>query len=383
MKAISVLMFLVAVNLFASDHIDGPVTKEHGVTDIADLFVFPSEDKDQNLNLILNVYPMVSPKGHFSEKVNYVFQLRKLQLDNQNSIQTYEEVKIECSFQTPHGHNYSVLCAGSNGLRSKGKVNQIIDADFKLFAGMRSDPFFLNQEWVTHSVEQGFLGVSDGTNVMDQLNVLSIVIELNLNDLFEDYNNELIAVAAKSMGRDHAHARWKQIDWVGRPEVTNFTMIPDSEVLELRDFYNLEVPFQRPMKKEDLYKERMIENILVHYDHQDMTKDWDRSKAEKFVDLLLNDFLIVAPSNPCSKDSYFSIEYALLNGLEINDCGGRQLQDDVVDKILSLYIASDLDKLSDGVDKAYRSISREFPYLNKPDTSLSARMKAWLARQFQ
>jgi hypothetical protein len=160
-------------------------------------------------------------------------------------------------------------------------------------------------------------------------------------------------------------------------------MIPDSEVLELRDFYNLEVPFQRPMKKEDLYKERMIENILVHYDHQDMTKDWDRSKAEKFVDLLLNDFLIVAPSNPCSKDSYFSIEYALLNGLEINDCGGRQLQDDVVDKILSLYIASDLDKLSDGVDKAYRSISREFPYLNKPDTSLSARMKAWLARQFQ
>ena len=114
---------------------------------------------------------------------------------------------------------------------------------------MRSDPFFLNNDWVSKSVEEGYLGTSDGSNLMDKLNVLSIVIEVNLNNLFEKYNDEMIAVVAMSESKDG-----RQLDWVGRPEITNFTMIPGSKSKELRDMYNEEKPFSNKLKYEHLIK---------------------------------------------------------------------------------------------------------------------------------
>ena len=52
----------------ASDHIDGPVTTKHGVTDITDLYAFPTPGKPGNLSLVLDVSPAVLKNGHFSDR---------------------------------------------------------------------------------------------------------------------------------------------------------------------------------------------------------------------------------------------------------------------------------------------------------------------------
>ena len=176
-----------------------PVTMGHGVADISDLYAFPTPNKKGRLSLVLNVYPMVSTNGHFSEKVNYVFLLRKAKVDESfGKITTNEESKITCSFETPHYKSYSVSCETDRGLSAKAKIDQkFSEGDFRLFAGMVSDPFFLNKDWAQNSMENGRLVAPGTENIMDKLNVLSVVIDIEINKVFENYDGELITVAAK------------------------------------------------------------------------------------------------------------------------------------------------------------------------------------------
>lgn len=139
-----ILMFTFSHLSFASDHIDGPVTMEHGVADITDLYAFPTPNKKGRLSLVLNVYPMVPADGPFSEKVNYVFLLRKAEVDKSfEQIATNEESKIICSFKIPYHKSYSANCQTDRGLSAKSKFDQKFSkGDFRLFAGMVRSKFY-------------------------------------------------------------------------------------------------------------------------------------------------------------------------------------------------------------------------------------------------
>ncbi len=385
-KLLMTAILLLTVNQFsfASDHIDGPATMSHGVADISDLYAFPTPNRRGNLSLVLNVYPMVPANGHFSEKVNYIFLLRTVDISGSfKQAVTYVESKIICSFKTPHHKSYSVTCRTDKGLSAKAKIGKKQHkGDFRLFAGMVSDPFYLNVDWVKNSMVKGKLTTPSPKNIMDKLNVLSIVIDIEIDKVFEDYRDELLAVAAKSVTRDGPNSNWRQLDWVGRPEITNFSLSPNGKN-ELRDKYNSETPFTRPFKYENLYFKRLYKNITLHYDRQDNRVDWDEDTAKQLVSILMDDYLLLAPNLACNDDSYFDIEMSILKNSNYTTCGGRKLTDDIVDKVLSLYITSNTNDLVDGVDYPYREISGTFPYLSTPDTSLSARIKAWFARKFK
>jgi hypothetical protein len=62
------LLSLLSPPLRASDHIDGSATSKHRVVDLSDLYAFPTPQKSGFLTIILDMYPLVSPRGTSATK---------------------------------------------------------------------------------------------------------------------------------------------------------------------------------------------------------------------------------------------------------------------------------------------------------------------------
>ena len=69
--------------------------------------------------------------------------------------------------------------------------------------------------------------------------------------------------------------------------------------------------------------------------------------------------------------SFFEIEQATLHGRAHQTCGGRSLNDDVIDKLITLLVnAGNGARVSDGVDRPETPVSDVFPYLAPPTSSV-------------
>lgn len=375
------LLLLLALTLSAptnskaSDHIDGPVTTRHAVTDLSDLFVFRTPNKPGYISLILNAFPAVERENHFPDRTEYSIYVRKAVL-TAPTINTNSEVKITCSFETPHDHSkHTVTCKTSNGLSATNTVDSETtgSGDFSLFAGQRSDPFFFDATWT--------LKLGAGLNIppvlgdsMKLLNVLSIAIEVEVDKLFEDAT--ILAVAADVQ---HAGSR---LDFIGRPEVTNVGMM-DRRGEELRDRYNIEEPFSRSKEFKDFYEARLKAN-LGKYDRLDGAEDLSEAKFNTTITTLLDDYLVIDVTKPCVENGYFAIETALINGETYDSCGGRHPNDDVMDQIFTLFVKGIYGPtrtgrkyaFGDNVDAPHKDVSDTFPYLAAPSRGTRASIKA-------
>jgi hypothetical protein len=156
--------------------------------------------------------------------------------------------------------------------------------------------------------------------------------------------------------------------------------------LEIRDLYNQEDPFHLARSYAGAYRARLNAN-LAFYDGLDDKTDWplDEQGNHPLTELLLADFLVVDVSKPYSEDSCFEIEQALLHGGASETCGGRSLNDDIVDSLYTLLVnGGNGPRIRDGVDQATQPASRSFPYLVRPNPNppdLRARAAALAATQ--
>lgn len=388
MKKIAVFILLVFLQYgrcLSSDHIDGPITTKHAVADLTDLFVFPTPNTPGSLTLILNAYPFAPSYAHFPERVTYTFLIRKAEISSAGgrpTFQTGEEVRLCCEFKTPHDSaKHTVTCKSSSGVQATSLVNQSSSTgDFRVFAGLRSDPFFFNGKWAVSVSTRGVLLPPQKRNSMNSLNVLSIVIDIETSKLFAGPLPSLLAVTATTTTQDDATSPVRQLDRIGRPEITNVTMVANG-AKDLRDLYNKEPPFSSPGDVGS-YRTRLRDNIAF-YDHIDGKVEWAEVDKDALADLLLNDFLVIDLAKPSGSDAFFEIERALLDGRDHVTCGGRKPADDIMDTLLTYYINRGLGPaVHDGVDKPEKAISDSFPYLAPPSTGLWAKAKAAFARWY-
>lgn len=378
------LIFLFLLSLaspsFASDHIDGPITKRHAVTDLTDFFAFPTPNKPGYLSLILNAYPAVGSKNHFPDRAEYSFYVRKASLaKNVANTDSRSQIKITCSFETPADHSkHRVNCETNNGLSATNLVDKTEGStgDFKLFAGQRSDPFFFDALW-TIKLSKGVVAPAIAGDSMSRLNVLSIIVEVEASKLFADAS--LLAVAAD------VRFNGERLDFVGRPEVTNVGMQASGE--ELRDRYNQEEPFSRTKEFKDFYIERLRSNMGA-YDLLDSKQDLSAAEFDATIALIADDYLLLDITKPCKRNGYFVIETALVKSTKYNTCGGRHPNDDVMDQIFSLFVTGNYQPGADGkfawgdrVDSPHKDVSDSFPYLAEPSRGTRARAKAKLFRE--
>lgn len=372
----------------ASDHIDGPVTTEHRVADLTDLFAFPTPKKTGFLTVILDVYTAVAANGHFSDKVNYTIYVRRASVRGctHTGFDTSDEVALHCSFVTPRDDKaHTATCTTDGGLSATVKYNQVLPmgaADgLHLFAGQRSDPFFFNAVFAAAYSSKGKLVAPLDQDAIKGLNVLSIVIDVEVKKLFPANPPSLLALAAESTTRDSASAPVRRIDRLGRPEISNVTLVARDNDADIRDQYNAERPFAVPADHAGSYRERAAKN-LAFFDQIDGHTDWTDANRRVLADVLVNDFLVVDISRPCDQPAYLEIERSIIAHTPYQSCGGRKPSDDIMDTLYTLYSGGLNGKLiRDGVDHAGRAPLNEFPWLAAPDFSRPAAIKTFLSNK--
>jgi len=367
-----------------SDHISGPRALAEPSLDITDAYAFPSPEVPGRLVLVMNTLPFAGPSARFSDGLVYRFRLRPVAAaardDPAQFVIGAEEFTFDCVFSAPvsgngaGGSDQDGACTTAAGETVSFSVNDERGGsahDVRVFAGPRWDPFIMDAPAALETIATGKLAFTDpGSIFLDGKNVLSLVVEVDCERVLG--GAELVGVVAETLTRGKLTVR---LERVGRPEVKNLMLAPKrfdqvNRDLEIRDLYNMEDAFQLTPAYQGAYRARLNAN-LAFWDGLDGDQDWPAGQngAHPLTELLLADFLIVDVTKPYAEQgSFLEIELATREARPHQTCGGRALNDDVMDTIFTLLInAGNGPRIRDGVDQATRPAGHTFPYLASPN----------------
>src|SRR5215212_9844645 len=303
-----------------SDHISGPRALADPIADITDVYAFPSPERPGRLVLVMNTLPFAKPWDALSEGLIYRFRLRPL---------------------TPGAPGDAVPFTAGETVTFR--VNDPAGGEghgVRVFAGARWDPFIMDAPAALKTIATGKLAFTDPSSIfLDGKDVLSLVVEL---DTALVGGAELVAVVAETLTRGVFNVR---IERVGRPEVKNMMLAPKqfdpvNRDLEIRDLYNSEDAFHLADGYLGAYRSRLNAN-LAFWDGLDGNVDWAPREdgSHPLTEVVLADHLVVDVTKAYAEQgSYLEIELAALRGEEHRTCGGRTLNDDVMDTIFTQLI---------------------------------------------
>jgi hypothetical protein len=367
-----------------ADHGAGPRATANPEIDITDLFAFPSPERPGHLVLIMNAYPfkhIEATRLLFSDAIDYRIRVRPVGIAATGLGAAFAVGDNECFFsftfvvpkqsdgkltQTGTCHSplgdIAVHVGAEDGAHGDG---------VRVFAGCRLDPFFVDQLFSGGLRMTRKIPKITGVNSVEGQNVLSVVVEVEHAKLFGPDAGPIVAVIAETTTSGSFRAR---LDRVGRPEIKNFIMMDKAadavnRDLDIRDLYSEEDGFKLRPDYLGAYRARLNGSMAV-YDSLDGKTDWplDEKGVHPLTEMLLADFLVVDMSKPFNEDGYLEIERAMLRGAPHKTCGGRWLNHDIVDSLLTILINNgNGPRISDGVDQTAVPASRNFPYLSKPN----------------
>jgi hypothetical protein len=362
-----------------SDHISGPRALSDPIADITDVYAFPSPETPGRLVLVVNTLPMAAPSALFSAGLLYRFRQRSLTAgDGGAFVPGADELVLDCVFDAPDhvadGHQQRGHCVTPSGEDVSFLVNDEqggTGSGLRVFAGVRWDPFIMDARAALATIATRKLAFTDhGSIFLDGKNVLSIVVEIDAGLLGGDPT--LVGVVAETLTRGEFNVR---IERVGRPEVKNMMLAPKdfdpvNSDLEIRDLYNMDDAFHLGDSYAGAFRARLDAN-LAFWDGLDGKADWalDDEGRHPLTELVLADYLIVDVTKPYQEQgSFLEIELAARRGEDHVTCGGRTLNDDVMDTIFTLLVnAGTGPVIRDGVDGATQPGTTAFPYLASPN----------------
>jgi hypothetical protein len=366
-----------------SDHISGPRALADPIADITDVYAFPSPERPGHLVLVMNTLPFAQPSDALSDGLVYRFRLRPLAVGTPGDRVPFtvgsEEFVVDCVFSPPTpvddgpGVQQEGRCTTPAGEVIPFRLNDGHGGSghgLRVFAGPRWDPFIMDARAALATIATRKLAFTeDGSIFLDGKNVLSVVIEVDSRLLG---GAGLVGVVAETLTRGTFTVR---LERVGRPEVKNMMLAPKefdpvNRDLEIRDLYNMEDAFHLGDTYGGAYRARLNAN-LAFWDGLDEKVDWptDEEGNHPLTDLVLADFLVVDVRKPyVEQGSFLEIELAARSGHPHETCGGRTLNDDVMDTIFTQLVnAGHGPIVRDGVDSATRPATGTFPYLAPPN----------------
>jgi len=367
-----------------SDHISGPRALADPIADITDVYAFPSAERPGHLVLVMNTLPFAKPHDLLSDGLLYRFRLRPLQAGTPDDRVPFpageKEFAFDCVFSAPVSDDgpqraeQEGTCTTPAGDTVTFRVNDPAGGSghgVRVFAGARWDPFILDAPAALKTIATGELAFDShhGSIYLDGKNVLSLVLEVD-TALMGDAT--LVGVVAETLTRGKFNVR---IERVGRPEVKNMMLAPKqfdqvNRDLEIRDLYNMEDAFHLADGYLGAYRARLNAN-LAFWDGLDGKADWSMGVdgSHPLTELVLADYLVVDVTKPYLEEgSFLEIELAARRGEPHETCGGRALNDDVMDTIFTQLVnAGNGPVIRDGVDRSSNPGSRAFPYLAAPN----------------
>jgi Domain of unknown function (DUF4331) len=356
------------------DHFSGPRVYGDPAADIADLYAFPSPELPGHVVLVLTVFPGATVTSLFSDAITYRFRVRPVTIAGTAYAVGQDEHAFDFTFtDSPEQNGVCSLPGGGQVSFRVGDVTPAGPSGVRIFAGARLDPFFLDLPGVreTRGLRRlAFRPKSEAVNTIEGANILAIVLDLDAA-LASALGGPLLAVVGETVTSGGHPVR---LEHTARAELKNFVMSdkqfdPLNHDIELRDLFNSEDPFSLSPYYLDAYRARLNAN-LAFYDGLDGKNDWPRSERGEhpLTEFLLADFMVIDVSKPFAEGSYLEIDRAVLAGRAHTSCGGRPLNDDIVDKFFTLLVGGvDGPPISDGVDQATQPATRSFPYLASPN----------------
>jgi len=373
----------------ASDHLDTPTVIADPRSDIGDVYAWMSPDGRQ-LNLVMTIV------GHsFSDRLQYIFHVDS----GARFGATTNTTPIVCRF--PADKELECRAGDADYARGNGSDPAGLQGHnhrFRVFAGLRDDPFFNNVKGTRAAYEKAALALRNGaavdaaqcanfdaatsraildewrhtsggpgTNFLAGWTPASIVISINVDVVAK--GGRMLAVWGATAASD------RQIDRAGRPLTGNAllgTLSDESVSNKLKEDYNAATPstsarfipeIQKSLGLYDSFDGKCGNQLLADQHAEPPTR------YRALATLLADDRLWVnSASSVCTQ--LFAVELANLAGRRelINDCGGRSPNYDSVNIYRSLLVDASNDTVDDGVHRDERVHSATvFPFLAAPD----------------
>jgi hypothetical protein len=241
------------------------------------------------------------------------------------------------------------------------------ERDVRIFAGLRSDPFYL--AWDIGRLKRL-------PNLLEHTNVLSMVVELD-SSLLDPAKGSLFGAIAETVPIPQPPTPLgypaPRIDWVGRPEQTNmrFNNPAMPGIVDLRDLWNQQTPFAISKELQPLFLQRLKDSFAV-WDGLDGKADWTPDTLAANANVFLDDFLVFDVAKPITDQSHLEIEKSTLDGRPYQTGGGRTVNANVIDILLTWLVNRDREFILGGATGATKPGMNVFPYLATPNLQLQA-----------
>jgi hypothetical protein len=374
-----------ACRVGAANHLDTPTVITNPRADIGDLYAWMSGD-GRRLQLAMTIVA-----HEFSPVISYTFHV-----DSGAAFgATSATVAITCRF----GAANAVDCRVADVDRAVGGASAEAGlasqkGRFRVFAGVRDDPFFNNVKGSRAAYEAAAAALprvtrdpascpqfgastareileqwrmtegGDGRNFLAGWTPASLVIEID---------REVVARGGPMLGIWAATSvPGRQLDRMGRPLTENAllaTLGPDQAADELKERFNATTPRAGARFVHE------IEKGLQLYDSFDgvcgnqlLASAAPETRYRELASLLADDRLWVnALASDCKQ--FFAVELAHAAGERAfaSDCGGRTITQDAIDVYRSLLVMGKPTGVDDGVtgDDGEHSLT-QFPFLAAP-----------------
>ena len=370
-----------------SDHFSGPAVMGDPAVDITDFYAFPSPERPGNLVLIMDVFPLANSESFFSDVLTYRFRLRPLAASGSSVTTGAAEYTVDITFSdVPEGTSVQKgNVVTSEGREARFVVGEPFEKDgLRIFAGLVSDPFFMDVEAAIRTDMSGKLSFNTATNTVHFRDVLSIVVEVPFASILEGFYGATL-IAALSENIVTRRGKPIRIERVGRPEIKNFVLAspmhdPRTKGVELRDLYNKEDAFALRREYRPLYESRIDAN-LAFFDGLDGKTAWPLGTDGRHPlrDILIGDFLILDLAHVFAPGKFLEIERSLVDRRPHESAGGRWLDDDILDEMLTLFVNGGRgERLGDGVHAPSKPASLSFPYVREPNKRSDLALPAFL-----
>ncbi len=363
-----------------SDHIDGPRSIGDPPVDVTDLFAFQSPADATHTVFVANFFPFAGETALFSNAAHYSIVLRRVRQTGIGSDAGFKPVAgpaFRFTFQfevlepstngTPHAQKG--LCTLPDGRSLSLTVGQdqgiaTPDGAVRVFAGLRSDPFFVG--WLRDGSWKPISNLIEGDNV------LSIVLELETKLLHPELGSLFGAIAettSRASPKEGA-ASFQRYDWVGRPEQTNFILFMPGQI-DLSDLWNQQTPFALDDALVPVFRKRLTDS-LRQWDRHDDTLEWDDAALNAHVNVRLDDFLLIDVAKPTHDTSYLDIEKSAIEGRPYTTGGGRTLNAKDIDMLVTWLVNRDQGPFwQSPATQATKLAGTTFPYVASPNVKLS------------
>ena len=365
-----------------SDHIDGPRQIGDPSADLTDLFAFTSPENPLAYVLAANVFPTCGVDAIFSNAINHSIVVRRAKVAGLGDATKFEtadpEIRFSCRFDAlergaadgkpvqrgtctfPDGQTLRFLVGDEKGSIHAGRHLPRLCGD-----ALRSVHPCLDNSCGSEAVSKPAL---QRQRALHRRRIRHAARARSRQGIAVrgDRRNDTDS-PARRLCRTRAAA-----DRLGRPSRADQCSLEQCRtdgLDDIRDLWNQQTPFAIDEKLRPLFLQRMKDS-LAEWDMRDGKQDWTPSALAANANMFVDDFLLIDVAKPITDASHLEIEKSTLNGQAYQTGGGRTVDSDVIDILLTWIVNRDREFLEGGTTKATKPGTKNFPYLATPNLDL-------------